>query len=359
MRLTQETGVIIYGAGYCGAMLVELLLKSGIQPLCVFDRDRSKQGRQVFGAEIVEPRYQRADIVIVALLVKGPVYASIKAFLLKLGYPEKQVVHIYDLENQRNLFTKQKLVIWPDASLVEKEAGRWAWLEGILCDQESKQVLSAAKCFLAGDADAVFPTHPIREQYFAYDIYKKTEEEEVIDCGGFKGDVMRIFLENNGGKFSHYTIIEPDQSYNRFIEANTDGFCRYKINILNCALSDKNEEVYVTNYMDMNSTVSEHETAYSTRKVRAAALDALPTGAECTFLKIDIEGYELKMLRGAKRIITSQKPLVAVAAYHHECDAPDIARTLLSYHPGYRLYLRSYMNYQEMILYAVPKGRLR
>lgn len=358
MRLTQETDLIVYGAGYCGAMLVELLQKSGIRPLCVFDRDRSKQGRQVFGVEIVEPRCQRADIVIVALLVKGTVYASIKAHLLKLGYSEKQVVHIYDLENQRNLFDKQKLVIWPDVSVVEKEADRFAWLEGVLSDQESKQVLSAAKCFLAGDADTVFPTHPIREQYFAYDIYKRTEEEKVIDCGGFQGDVMRIFLENNEGQFSHYTIIEPDASYNRFIETNTDGFCRDKINILNCALSDQSGEVYVTNYMDMNSTVSEYETAYSTRKVRAAALDTL-VDAACTFLKIDIEGYEMKMLRGAKRIITSQKPLVAVAAYHHECDVPDIAQTLLTYNPKYRLYLRSYMNYQEMILYAVPEDRLR
>lgn len=358
MRLTPQTKVIIYGAGYCGALLVELLQENRIQPICVFDRDRQKQSVRVLGVEIAEPQYRQADLVIVALLVKGTVFGSIKSSLMEFGYPEEQIVHIYDLENQGSLFAEQKLVLKPDVSVVESEMEQWAWLEQVLSDEESQQVLCAAKRFLEGDSDVLFPAHPIREQYFAYDIYKQRDDEAVIDCGGFQGDVMRIFLENNEGRFSHYTIIEPDGTYNPFIEANAAGFCRDKIEILNNALSDKSMELYVTNYMNMNSTVSESQTANSVRKVWATTLDQLLADEICSFLKIDIEGYEMKMLRGAERMIMSQKPLVAVAAYHHERDLFEIARALLAYNPAYKLFLRSYMNYQEMVLYAVPEGRL-
>ncbi len=358
MRLTPQTNMIIYGAGYCGAMFVELLLANSMHPLCVFDKDKEKQAKKVFGVEIEKPHFRQADIVIVALLIRGKAYASIKHFLLKLGYVEEQVVHIYDLENQRKLFDKQKLIIKPNLTVVERYAEQWEWLNCVLSDEESKRVLFAAKQFLKGDSAVKFPVHSIEEQYFAYDIYQKIEDEIVIECGGFKGEVMRIFFENNGGRFSHYTIIEPDAGYNIFIEANARGYRREDIEILNCALSDKSQEMFVTNYMNMNSIVSGNKTMYSMQKVQAASLDKLLPDGKCTFLKIDIEGYELKMLQGAKNIIQHNKPVIAIAAYHHESDLFDIAKKLLEYNSKYNLFLRSYMNYQEMILYAIPEERI-
>lgn len=359
MHLTAQTDIIIYGAGYCGAMLAELLQTNQIQPLCIFDKDKQKQAKKLFSIEIAEPQFRQADIIIVALLAQGHLYASIKSYLLELGYFEEQIVHIYELENQRELFDKQKLVIKPNPSVAESYANQLEQLELVLSDEESRRILSAAKQFLEGDPTAKFPAHPIEEQYFAYDIYKKIGDEEVIECGGFKGDVMRIFLENNRGRFSHYTIIEPDERYLVFIEANAAGYCRDNIKILNYALSDRSQELYVTNYMDMNSVVSENKTIYSTQKVQAKALDELLPDTKCTFLKIDVEGYELKMLQGAKKIIEFHKPVIAVAAYHHECDLYEITKKLLEYNPEYKLFLRSYMNYQEMVLYAVPRERIQ
>ena len=35
------------------------------------------------------------------------------------------------------------------------------------------------------------------------------------------------------------------------------------------------------------------------------------------FIKIDVEGYEIKVLRGAKSVISKYKPIIAVSAYHH------------------------------------------
>lgn len=358
MHLNPQTDIIIYGAGYCGAMFVELLQEKHIQPICVFDKDKQKQEKKVFGVEIVEPQYRQTDIVIVALLIRGSVYTSIKHYLFELGYVEEQIVHIYDLENHREIFDKQKLIIKPNLSIVETYAEQWGQLERMLSDEESKQVLSAARRFLEGDSQTEFPSHPIKEQYFAYDIYKKIGDEEVVECGGFKGDVMRIFLENNNGRFSHYTIIEPDERYNTFIETNAAGYDSDNIRILNYALSDTSQELYVTNYMNMNSVVSEDQTKFSTQKVTAISLDKLLLHAKCTFLKVDIEGYELKMLQGAKEIIQMNKPIIAIAVYHHEYDLFEITKKLLEYHSEYKLFLRSYMNYQEMILYAIPQERL-
>lgn len=358
MQLTSDTRIIVYGAGYCGAMFVELLLNNDIKPVYVFDKDRDKQKQTVFGIRIMEPHYEPTDIVVVSILIKGKVFQSICKYLVSLGYPEEQIVHVYDLDRQEELFYKQRLVIQPNRDLVTNNLCRWKQLESKLADDESCEVLQSAMLFLQRDTYVDFPSHAIEEQYFAYDIYSKRDDEFVVDCGGFKGDVMKLFLDNHEGRFSKYFLIEPDKKYNEYIEQNIGEYDKNRIHIVNKALSNENTMFYVSNYMNMNSVVTKERTAYSSQKVESTRLDDLLADEKCTFLKIDIEGFELEMLQGAKEFIVRNTPVVAIAAYHHEDDVLNISRVLLEYNSEYTLFLRSYMNYQEMVLYAIPRERL-
>jgi FkbM family methyltransferase len=53
------------------------------------------------------------------------------------------------------------------------------------------------------------------------------------------------------------------------------------------------------------------------------------------FIKIDTEGYEEKILLGAKETIKRYKPIVVMSAYHNATDKENLPRTLKEIYPNY------------------------
>ncbi|MDR1741759.1 MAG: FkbM family methyltransferase [Synergistaceae bacterium] len=88
--------------------------------------------------------------------------------------------------------------------------------------------------------------------------------------------------------------------------------------------------------------------------MQADSIDNLLGDEPVSFIKVDIEGAELKALHGAARTIVSKRPKLAVCAYHRAEDLitiPQYIRTLL---PDARFYFRSHMfAANEPVLYAV------
>lgn len=73
-------------------------------------------------------------------------------------------------------------------------------------------------------------------------------------------------------------------------------------------------------------------------------------------IKMDIEGSELKALKGAALTIKEHHPILAVCVYHKKEDLVTIPQYIKSLCPKYRLYLRNYSRYsQELVLYAVDR----
>ncbi len=348
-----EGKIILYGAGCCGAVFAELLQKSGFHVECFFDRNPDKTNQQIMEIPIKQPMFLDADsLVVVCILKKGKLYEEIAQDLRQLGY--RRICHIYELREEKSLFEGQSLILAPDREAVFQNLHRYDNLKNHLEDDLSRQVLEKILEFLLEDVDAEIPAFKIEEQYFAYDIYRRIPEEYVVDCGAFKGDVMRIFLKKNHNQFAHYLAIEPDKSYLPFLQHTADQESDGKIEIKNCALSDKREQLRMRNYAQEDSIVR----ADGEIEVQSCPLDELMKGRACTFLKIDVEGYDKKAIMGAAEMIREQKPVIAVAAYHRESDFYEIFELLYGLYEDYHFYLRSYMNVQETILYAVPPWRL-
>ena len=73
-----------------------------------------------------------------------------------------------------------------------------------------------------------------------------------------------------------------------------------------------------------------------------------------TFLKLDIEGAEMEALKGARYIIKTQKPKLAICVYHKKEDITEIPMYIKHLVPEYKLYLRHYSDDAgETVLYAV------
>ena len=85
-----------------------------------------------------------------------------------------------------------------------------------------------------------------------------------------------------------------------------------------------------------------------------AAIDDIVGEEKVTFIKLDVEGAELKALQGAEQTIRRYRPRLAVSIYHKPEDVIEIPKYILSLHEDYRMYIRHYqMSACETILYAV------
>ncbi len=74
---------------------------------------------------------------------------------------------------------------------------------------------------------------------------------------------------------------------------------------------------------------------------------------QITLLKMDVEGFEPHVLRGASELIGRCRPRMAITCYHHALDLLDIVAELDRIIPDAKLRLRHYaMYFFDSVLYV-------
>ena len=84
-----------------------------------------------------------------------------------------------------------------------------------------------------------------------------------------------------------------------------------------------------------------------------------------TLINADIEGYELELLHSMKDKIRSDRPVLAICAYHRNEDLIELPKFLSQTVDSYIYILRKYpctiqvaINTSELVLYAIPKEKM-
>lgn len=77
------------------------------------------------------------------------------------------------------------------------------------------------------------------------------------------------------------------------------------------------------------------------RTVAVAPLDALLKG-RVDFIKMDVEGYEMRVLQGAARLIKKYKPVLSLAAYHKPADKKELPKAVLALRDDYQITLNTF-----------------
>ena len=91
-----------------------------------------------------------------------------------------------------------------------------------------------------------------------------------------------------------------------------------------------------------------------TESIETNSIDNEAGDMAVSFIKMDIEGAELKALQGSVNAIKQSTPTLAVCVYHNKEDLLDVAEYLKTIVPEYKLYLRHHnWGATETVLYAM------
>jgi len=126
---------------------------------------------------------------------------------------------------------------------------------------------------------------------------------------------------------------------------------------LQLGLSDQEEEMVVTSGGHSSTLVKSQEGT----SVNVTTIDSFLKANDLPsvdFLKMDVEGRELSVLKGAAETIKTFKPSLALSAYHRGDDLIQLPKLLLELNLDYKFYLRHCsQSWTETVLYATTASK--
>ena len=192
-----------------------------------------------------------------------------------------------------------------------------------------------------------------RDEYFGTgaqsDTFVAGQREHFVDCGAHRGTVVQKLLAATSGRYASIHAFEPDvENYAALQWMTPSALANFHVH--RCAVSDRNETLRFA----QTGTMGSHVARDGNVEVKAVMLDDVVEKA--TFIKMDVEGYEPRALRGAARLLATQRPRLAIASYHFAQDLLEVAQVLDELAPGYVLRLRHHYSYYfDSIFYASPR----
>lgn len=193
---------------------------------------------------------------------------------------------------------------------------------------------------------------PVNEYFSAYgdaSTFQLGNKEHFCDCGAFQGSIIQKFLTDSNYQYKSITAFEPDNiNFQKLQEISSHHIPNFRA--INKAVSSVNGTI---RFMK-KGTVASHASPYGDTSVITTRLD--DELEQLTLLKIDIEGFEAKALAGAYRLISTQRPRIAVCVYHYAIDLLDVIAELDKMVKNYHFRLRQHSSayYYDLVLYASP-----
>lgn len=196
---------------------------------------------------------------------------------------------------------------------------------------------------LLGGEDEYFSSSPTGQ------TFRLGHNESFCDLGAHIGLITCKFLSAARWNYRAIHVYEPDRINYRSL-SKLRLLPLHDFRLRNRAASDKVETLSFVESGSASSYIS----ASGDSTCETVCLD--DEIESLSFIKMDIEGFETRALRGARRIVSTCSPRMAITAYHYPFDLPDIVDTLDEIRPGYVLRIRQHYNFHyDTVLYASPR----
>lgn len=167
------------------------------------------------------------------------------------------------------------------------------------------------------------------------------KDKDIIDAGAYTGD-SAISLSNLTSR-NIYSFEPFKESYEKLVQ-NVKLNNITNIIPVQAALTDKNGdmELYLSgnNYQGVtsNSNIRDYDTSFS---VQSMTIDSYveENNLNVGLIKVDVEGEEKNLLKGAINTIKTQKPILLLSIYHSVHDFFDIKPWIDNLNLGYEFVL--------------------
>lgn len=238
-----------------------------------------------------------------------------------------------------------------ERDLAENQS-QWRQMSEWLADDLSRKVLNDVLRYrLSGDY-RVMADYSVRfdEQYFEPFLHLG-EGEIFVDAGGFDGDTTEEFCRRYPDYGKVY-LFEPSQE---MIERAKSRLAGYRgIEFIAKGLSDVAAELAFDDKSGSASSIIEEGAS----RIGVTTLDD-EVADKVTFIKMDIEGWEIPALAGCKKHIMEDHPVLAISVYHKASDFWRIPKYVFALRKDYDLYLRHYTEgWSETVMFFVPEARI-
>lgn len=357
--------VYLFGCGFFAVYCFEVLKTKGISiEGILIDEKYWKEGMVFNGYPVIKynDSFDKACNVLICVLSDtsntavvqknysvSPIYSKLKKRGLNVW--SNNIIHITDPIGDK---TTQEFLLENESSYSQT----WSMLSDDLSRQTFLEVLKTK-------VHNVSLEH-VSENDMYLCMMDKFNMETILDVGAFTGDTVESFSRFAYSR--HYPIkriisFEPD----------IDNFLNLQRTIKVLSLPFPVEcickgcsDTKAALPFSLDRTSSSLNTLLSSNMGNVQTIEVdkidnmLSRHMPITFIKMDIEGEELKALRGAEETIKKWKPTLAISAYHRREDLITLPQYIKSIVPEYQLYLRQHRAWgTETVLYAKMKEKNR
>ena len=340
----REEEIVVWGTGLAGVMICEALEHLDISISFFADNNREKVGsvlcnRTVLGMESIP----KSAFIIIAANVKYEIHKQLKiAFLDRYIYIDPLWLYCY---KKNNVF-----------SMLKENADAIDSVYNMLSCEISKNVYRKVLLHRAiHDIRLIWEIYD-EHQYFGNDIVKEAYGN-FVDCGAFQGDTLIAFLKQSKGKYNYFALEADKENYDILKKICIEKELVSVVPI-NIGVWDKKGQLYFQSSKTTGEVSGKIvESSYEERViVNVDSLDSILQGEKIDFIKMDIEGAEIKALQGARNCIKENVPILAISAYHELEHLWEVPLLIKEINKDYDIYFRHHMwNMADTVCYALSK----
>lgn len=335
----SEKPLVLYGMGLGAEKIMAELAQRNMRADDIFASDEFVRGHSFKGYKVL--KYSEVC----------EKYDDFNVVLCFASHIDEVIERIAAINSEHTVFAPDVPVagggLFTREYIAENEA-KFNKAYSLLSDEESKNTYRDILNFkVSGKIEYLLSSFCDKDKVYI-DILKLKNDEEIIDLGAYDGDTIREFTKATNGKYRHITALEPDsKSYKKLIK-NTDGMPN--ITALNMGAWSKKDTLIFSADAGRNSKLSSEGTSIEVTDVDS--LNLAPT-----FIKMDIEGSEMRALEGAEKTIKNYTPKLYVCAYHRNEDLFALPLKIHELNDSYKIYFRhsKYIPAWESNFYCVTE----
>lgn len=333
--------VVIYGAGRMGRLFRKNLCAHGIPIAAFSDSNSALWGKLIDGVTVLPPQqleqFSHGPILVASLLYETEIYELLKRMGFKLVYPLSflnfnypQIFISPEYDNALNAlfdFNNQEAI---------------CSVYNMLADEQSRCIfLNLIKFRLTFDKKYIRCIQSdSKRQYFDDLVLPLSNDEVFFDCGAYTGDTLERFCYFSNNQFRRIYAFEPDR--NNYLQL-LNGVTR----IGSDRIIPVNSGVYRSSgkasFLEEGAVDSKITLENDSNRLPVISIDDFCHNNDIpTYIKMDIEGSEIDALEGAKQVIQTAKPKLAIAVYHKAADLWQIPLLIKRFNSDYRLFFRHY-----------------